>query len=35
VPVVAFQQVGLRSAAHFSDEAPGVDGHWWRMNDSF
>jgi hypothetical protein len=27
VAVVAFEQVGLRSTAHFPDQARGVDGH--------
>jgi hypothetical protein len=35
VAIVAFEQVGLRSAAHFPDEAGGVDGHGWEVNVSF
>ena len=27
VAIVAFEEVGLRSTAHFSDQTPGVDGH--------
>jgi hypothetical protein len=33
--IVALEQVGLRSTAHFSDQAPGKDGHRSRTNASF
>ena len=35
VAIIAFQQVGLRSTAHFSDQTPGMDGHRSKTNALF
>ena len=35
VAVVTFEQMGLRSTAHFSDQARGVDGHGRETNVLF
>jgi hypothetical protein len=35
VAVIAFEQVGLRTAAHFPDEARGVYGHDGELKASF
>jgi hypothetical protein len=35
VAVIALEQVGLRTAAHFPDQAPGVDGHGGQVKASF
>ena len=35
VAIVALQQVSLRAAAHFSNQAPGMDGHGGNANVSF
>jgi hypothetical protein len=35
VAIIAFQQVGLRSTAHFSDQTPSLDGHRSKTNALF